>query len=127
MVKTIDRRGFAAARGCADDPVGPQPQRVSIRYIPSRYLPTTAARLKGSELLVLVTDREGIFASHIGFVIKCRDGTMSFRHASSIHKKVVDEPFAHLCRRIEKDRQISGFVLLAVREDLRHTPLQAAP
>lgn len=127
MIKTIDRRGFAAAHRCDDAGDWPQPQRMGIRYIPTRYLPTTAAHLKGSELLVLITDKEGIFASHIGFVIKCRDGTMSFRHASSIHKKVVDEPFEHLCRRLEKDPQISGFALIAPREDFCHTPLQAAP
>jgi hypothetical protein len=114
MTKTIDRGSFAAGRGCAG--AWPPPQRLSIRYIPTRHLLTTAAHLKGSEMLVLITKREGIFASHLGFMIKAGDGSWLFRHASSIHQKVVDEPLEHLFRRIEKDRQIAGFTLVAVRE-----------
>ncbi len=127
MTKTIDRRGFAAARGCADAGDWPPPQRMSIRYIPARHLLTTAARLKGSEVLVLITAKEGIFASHLGFIIRAGDGSMLFRHASSIAKKVVDEPMEHLSRRIAKDRRIAGFVLIAVRETADQSPPPAAP
>ncbi len=121
MTKTIDRRGFAAARGCVDGD-GPAPQRMSIRYIPTPHLLQTVRNLKGSELLVLITRREGIFASHLGFIIKAADGSMRFRHASSIHKKVVDEPIEQLSRRLAQDRQIAGFVLLAVRDEADQSP-----
>jgi hypothetical protein len=127
MTKTIDRKHFAAERGCADGGSWPEPQRMSIRYIPTPHLPTTVLQLKGSELLVLITRREGIFASHLGFIIKAGDGSMLFRHASSIDKKVVDEPIEHLYRRIAKDRQIAGFVLMAVREEADQSPPPAAP
>ena len=127
MTKTIDRKGFAAARGCTDAADWPQPQRMSIRYIPTRYLPTTAAQLKGSEILVLITAREGIFASHLGFIIKAGDGRTLFRHASSIQKKVVDEPLEHLYRRIAKDRQIAGFALIAAGEEIDQSPPRTAP
>ena len=126
MTKTIDRRGFAAARGCADGE-WPELQRMSIRYIPTPHLPKTVQHLKGSELLVLITRREGIFASHLGFIIKAGDGSMLFRHASSIDKKVVDEPIEHLYRRIAQDRQIAGFALIAVREAADQSPPPAAP
>ena len=127
MVKTINRRDFAASRGCADAGEWPQPQRISIRYIPTPHLPQTVLQLKGSEVLVLITRREGIFASHLGFIIKSADGSTLFRHASSIHKKVVDEPIEHLYRRIEKDRQIAGFALIAVRGEADQSPPPAAP
>jgi len=127
MTKTIDRRSFAASRGCADAGEWPQPQRISIRYIPTPHLPKTVLQLKGSEVLVLITRREGIFASHLGFIIKSGDGSTLFRHASSIHKKVVDEPIEHLYRRIEKDRQIAGFALIAVRGEADQSPPPAAP
>ncbi len=126
MTKSIDRKGFAAARGCADAADWPQPQRMSIRYIPTRHLPATAARMKGSEILVLITAKEGIFASHLGFIIKAGDGSTLFRHASSIHQKVVDEPIEHLYRRIAQDRQTAGFALIAVREKMDQSP-PAAP
>jgi hypothetical protein len=100
---------------------------MSIRYIPTPHLPKTVLQLKGSELLVLITRREGIFASHLGFTIKAGDGSMLFRHASSIDKKVVDEPIEHLYRRIEKDRQIAGFALIAVRGEADQSPPPAAP
>jgi hypothetical protein len=122
MTKIIDRRGFAASRGCADAGDWPQPQRMSIRYIPTRHLPATAAHLKGSELLVLITNREGIFASHLGFIIKAGDGGILFRHASSIDKKVTDEPIERLHRRMAEDRQIAGFALIAVREESNQSP-----
>jgi hypothetical protein len=117
MVKIINRHDFAASHGCPDVADGTQPQRMSIRYIPTRHLLMTAAQLKGSEILILITTRKGIFASHLGFIIKDKVGGICFRHASLIHKKVMDEPLEHLYRRIESDRQIAGFVLIAVRED----------
>jgi len=117
MVKTINRRDFAASRGCPDAADGTQPQRMSISYIPTRHLLMTAEKLKGSEILVLITTREGIFASHLGFIIKDTVGGMCFRHASLINRKVIDEPLEHLFRRIQSDRQMAGFVLIAVRED----------
>ena len=117
MEKTIDRRDFAASRGCADAAAGMQPQRISIRYIPTRHLLTTSSQLKGSEILVLITAREGIFASHLGFIIKDSSGALRFRHASLTHKKVIDEPLESLYRRMQSDRQMAGFVLIAVRED----------
>jgi len=127
MTKIINRSDFAASRGCKHATLWPQPQRMSIRFIPTRQLLTTAAKLKGSEILVLITGREGIFASHLGFMIKGGDGGMLFRHASLIHKSVVDEPLDHFYRRIEHDRGIAGFVLIAVREDFDQSPPQAAP
>ena len=127
MTKTIDRKGFAVSRGCAEPADRPQPQRMSVGYIPSRHLPTAAAQLKGSEILVLITAREGIFASHLGFIIKSGDGKTLFRHASSIHKRVEDEPLEHLCRRMAQDRQIAGFALIAVRDEIDQPPPQAAP
>ena len=127
MTKTIDRKGFAASRGCAEAADRPEPQRMSVRYIPARHLPAAAARLKGSEILVLITAGEGIFASHLGFIIRSGDGTTLFRHASSIHKRVEDEPLEHLCRRMAEDRQIPGFALIAVRDEIDHPPPHAAP
>ena len=129
MVKTIDRRTFAAAQGCADTNGFPPPQTMSIHYLPKQHLLPSAPELKGSEIMVLITTREGIFASHLGFIVKQDDGSLLFRHASSIHNKVIDEPFNQLCRRVMEDQQIAGSVLLAVRDDhmLPPAPVTGTP
>lgn len=127
MTKIIDRKSLALARGCAEDGDGLLPQRMSIRYLPTQHLPLMAAKLQGSNILVFITAREGVFASHLGFIIKTGNGDMCFRHASSLHKKVVDESVEHVVRRLEGDRQICGFVLIEPREDIPQPPVKAAP
>ena len=114
MVKTIDRRTFAAAKGCADTNGFPPPAIVRIHYFPKQHLLSSTSGLKGSEIMVLITTREGIFASHLGFIVKGDGGSLVFRHASSIHNKVLDEPFNQLVRRILEDQQIAGAVFLGV-------------
>ena len=117
MVKTIDRQEFASSLGCDDSKNFPPPQRLTIKYLPKKHLSTLADRLRGSEIMVLITKREGIFASHLGFIIKDKDGSLIFRHASLIHKKVIDEPFNQLYRRLQEDQNTAGSVIVKVRED----------
>lgn len=117
MIKTIDRREFALSLGCDDIKSFPLPQRMSIKYLPKKHLPLLTDRLHGSEILVLITTREGIFASHLGFTIKDKDGSLLFRHASLIHKKVIDEPFHQLCRRLREDPITAGSIIVEVREE----------
>jgi len=114
MVKTIDRRTFVKSLGCNETKSSPPPQRISIKYIPKKYLLTISDKLKGSEILVLITTREGIFVSHLGFVIKNKDGSLLFRHASLTHKKVIDEPFTQLYKRLQDDQHIAGSVFMQV-------------
>jgi hypothetical protein len=116
MVKTIDRRAFAASKGCADTKDFPPPETVRIHYLPKQHLLSSVSGLKGSEIMILITTRKGIFASHLGFIIKGKDDSLAFRHASSIHKKVIDEPFNQLGRRILEDQQIAGAVFLGIRD-----------
>jgi hypothetical protein len=122
MVKTIDRRTFAASKGCADTNGFPPAETVGIHYLPKHHMLSRASGLKGSEIMVLITTRKGIFASHLGFIVKGSDGLLTFRHASSIHNKVIDEPFNQLCRRILEDQHIAGSVLFAVRDNVTIPP-----
>ena len=116
MIKTIDRRTFAASKGCADTNGFPPAETVRIHYLLKQHLLSRASGLKGSEIMILITTREGIFASHLGFIVKGKDGSLAFRHASSIHNKVIDEPFNQLCERVLGDKHIAGAVLLEVRD-----------
>ena len=114
MVKTIDRRKFAESFGCYDTKSFPPPQRISIKYIPKKYLLTISGKLKGGEIIVLITTRDGIFASHLGFIIQNKDGSLIFRHASLTHKKVIDEPYDLLCKRLQNEQHIAGSVFIGV-------------
>jgi hypothetical protein len=95
------------------------PQTASIHYLPKERLLTIASKLRGSEIMVLVTTRPGIFAAHLGFIIKDEEASLSFRHASRTHKQVIDEPLEQLSRRLSIDQHIAGVVLVSVREDYR--------
>ena len=114
MVKTIDRRKFAESFGCDDTKHFPTPQHILIKYLPKQYLLTISDKLKGGEIMVLITTRDGIFASHLGFIIKNKDGSLLFRHASLTHKKVIDEPYNLLCKRLQNEQHIAGSVFIGV-------------
>ena len=114
MVKTIDRQTFVKSLGCNETKSFPPSQRISIKYLPKQNLLTISDKLKGSEILVLITTREGIFASHLGFIIKNRDNSLLFRHASLTHKKVIDEPYDQLCKRLQNEQHIAGSIFIQV-------------
>jgi hypothetical protein len=117
MVKTIDRSTFAASLGYDNVKGFVPPQLMSVHYLPKHHLLTIAPELRGSEIMVLITTRAGIFAAHLGFIIKNKDASLCFRHASSIKKKVIDEPLKQLSKRLTVDQHIAGIVLLEVRDD----------
>jgi len=119
MVKTIDRSSFAASLGYDNAQGFVPPQRVSIYYLPKHHLLTITPELRGSEIMVLITTRAGIFAAHLGFIIKNEDESLSFRHASRTNKKVIDEPLNQLYKRLAMDQHIAGIVLLEARDDYR--------
>jgi hypothetical protein len=119
MVKTIDRSTFAASLGYGNVTGFGPPELVSIYYLPKHHLLTITPELRGSEIMVLITNRAGIFAAHLGFIIKNEDESFSFRHASRTNKKVIDEPLRKLSKRLSMDQHIAGIVLLEVRDDYR--------
>lgn len=116
MVKTINRRAFASSLGCDDTKCFTPPERLCIKYLPKKYLLTISDILQRSEIMVLITTREGIFASHLGFIIKKKDGSLFFRHASLTHKKVIDEPYDQFCKRLQNDQHTAGSVFIEVKD-----------
>ena len=66
-------------------------------YIPSRYRDQRVIdALKTGDYVGIYTEEDGLDCSHVGIVIKGRDGQTLFRHASSqvIYKRVIDEELA---------------------------------
>ena len=117
MVKTINRKAFASSLGCDDIQNLPPLLPIRIKYLPKEYLLTIADKLQGSEIMILITTREGIFASHLGFIIINKGSSLLFRHASLTHKKVIDEPYAQLWKRLQEDQHTAGCVFVKVRND----------
>lgn len=68
--------------------------------IDGRYLPEekTAlskkqlSKIENGDIVAIVTKKDGIDYSHLGFVVWERDGKLHLLNASSIHHKVVEEP-----------------------------------
>lgn len=76
-----------------------QEQAVSgatLRYIPRAQLKkskqTDMSVVKDGDILAIVTKKEGLDTSHIGFAKWGSDGKLHLLNASQIHKKVVLEP-----------------------------------
>lgn len=65
------------------------------RYLPQDNVKLTRAKLKAIEdgdLVAIVTRKDGIDYSHLGLAVWGKDGQLHLLNASSIHKKVVEEP-----------------------------------
>lgn len=64
------------------------------------FLPATATALsrqqlaciQNGDLIAIVTRKKGLDYSHLGFAVWGKDGKLHLLNASSIHKKVVEEP-----------------------------------
>lgn len=126
MVKTIDRRAFAASLGYGEAEGFLPPQIMKIDYLPTSHLTAITPRLGESEIMVVITTRPGIFAAHLGFIIKNGDGSLLLRHASQTSKKVIDEPLMQVAERLMADPEIAGVVFLHVRDDYRIPPEQVS-
>ncbi|MDA0812079.1 MAG: DUF1460 domain-containing protein [Verrucomicrobia bacterium] len=65
--------------------------QLPVYFIPKAKVAAVQARIQEGDILGIVTNKDGVFCSHVGLAIKADDGTMRMLHASSNFKKVVDE------------------------------------
>jgi hypothetical protein len=64
-----------------------------VAYIPSESVDDSVIeRLTTGDYAGIYSEKEGLDVSHVGILIKSRDGLL-FRHASSVKRKVVDDDF----------------------------------
>ena len=78
MTKTIDRRQMLRDKCCDDLGHIPEAQRLSIQYIPKESVLEIADRLEGGEIVSLITNKPGIFSSHMGLVGRNPAGVLVF-------------------------------------------------
>lgn len=67
----------------------------TVHYIPRRLLDRSRKELgcvQDGDILAIVTKKEGLDISHVGFAVWGSDGRLHLLNASQIHKKVVLEP-----------------------------------
>jgi len=68
----------------------------TVRYIPRAQLNkaknTALGLIEDGDILAIVTKKNGLDTSHIGFAVWGKDGRLHLLNASQIHKRVVLEP-----------------------------------
>jgi len=121
MTKTINRVETLRKKGVPRNELAamPPPQTMTIRYIPEVKLPAIKSKLRGGEIAVIVQSRPGIFAAHLGFMLRDSAGRIFFRNASARRgvKKVVDENFDDLVKFLQRNPSWVGMVFLRVRRE----------
>lgn len=86
------------------------------------YLPKSATRLgrdklgfiHDGDLVAIVTSKAGLDYSHLGFAVWGKDGRLHLLNASSLHKKVVEEPMT-LFEYLQRQKSAMGIRLLRLR------------
>jgi hypothetical protein len=126
MTKSIERAAMLRKKGVPLKELAaiPPPQTMTIKYIPEAHLPAIAPKLEGGEIAVVIQNRPGIFAAHLGFILRDRAGRIYFRNASARRgvKKVVDEDFGDLVKFLRRNPSWVGMVFLRVRPEFMNRP-----
>lgn len=126
MTKTINRIESLQKKGVPLKELAaiPPPQTLTIQYIPEANLPAIKSKLRGGEIAVVIQSRPGIFAAHLGFMLRDSTGRIFFRNASARRgvKKVVDENFDDLVTFLKRNPSWVGMVFLRVRPEFMIRP-----
>ena len=130
MTKTINRVETLQKKGVPlkDLAAIPPAQTMTIQYIPEANLPAIKSHLRGDEIAVVIQSRPGIFAAHLGFILRDSAGGVFFRNASARRgvKKAVDEDFDDLVKFLKRNPSWVGMVFLRVRPEFLMRPEVAA-
>ena len=82
---------------------------MTIQYVPDDKLSSISSRLKTGDLAIFIQDQEGIFAAHMGILIRDAKGQLVLRNATSIGlKQVVDLPYNELVDYLVKSKRLMG-------------------
>jgi len=126
MTKTINRFATLQKKGVPAKELTaiPPPQTMTIQYIPEANLPAIKSKLLGGEIAVVIQSRPGIFAAHLGFMLRDSAGRVFFRNASARRgiKKAVDENFDDLVTFLKRNPSWVGMVFLRVRPEFMNRP-----
>ncbi len=120
MTKTIDRGKFFRSNGVPDSLLHEfaEPETLTVRYIPAENLPAIKDRLRGGEIVSIVTNMPGIVSAHMGLIIRDNFGNVLFRHGSSDarRRKVIDEYFDDVAERLQRSDSRVGMIFMRLRQ-----------
>ena len=85
----------------------------SYYYIPARDVPQMAHKLKDGDIVLFMTNVEGLDFTHMGFVYK-EGGKTKLLHASSRYKKVCVDP-DYLADYVINSRRCTGIRVLRIK------------
>ncbi len=121
ITKVIDRRKNLAEAGCTDTLDVPPRQRLTVDYVPAEHLVDVQNKLRGGEIVSIVTTRPGIISAHMGIIVRDRYGNVLFRHASSAkrNRKVVDEFLSDVAAALQKSRDRVGMIFMRVNDTIQ--------
>lgn len=108
LERTISHRqlftslGFKGIQGVKPD------RQVKIYYLPEDHLSSILPQLKTGDIGILIQDAPGIFAAHIGLVIR-KNQRLFLRNATSLPpRQVVDTPFDTLIASLKASKRLIG-------------------
>lgn len=121
MTKTIDRPGFYKKNGVPDSLLGcaPGKETLSVAYIPTSALMFIKEKLRGGEIVSIVTTLPGIVSAHMGLIARDQWGNVIFRHASSSPQthEVTDFRFDDYVDKLATSKSRVGMIFMRVREN----------
>lgn len=90
---------------------------IVVSYLPEKSTDLSCRKLQNisdGDIVAIVTDKSGLDYSHLGFSVWGSDGKLHLLNASSIHKKVVEEPMT-LYQYLVKHPKSIGIRVLRLR------------
>ncbi len=120
MTKTIDRPAFYRKAGVPDSILARAAGRetLTVHYIPTAALKSIVRRLKGGEIVSIVSTFPGIVSAHMGIIVRDEWGNVTFRHASSSKTthEVTDVRFEDYVDMLARSKTRVGMIFMRVRE-----------
>ncbi len=120
MTKTIDRPGFYRKAGVPDSVLSRAAgkETLTVAYIPTAALKPVMSRLRGGEIVSIVTTLPGIVSAHMGIIVRDDWGNVTFRHASSSKTthEVTDVRFEDYVDMLARSKTRVGMIFMRVRE-----------
>jgi len=120
MTKTIDRNAFFEKLGIPRENLSKvqASQTLAVKYIPKNHLLSIADKLKGGEIVCILTYKPGIFSTHMGLIVRDSWNNLIFRHASSLEKysQVMDIKFSELVDNLNNTESAAGILFMKVKK-----------
>jgi len=118
MTKVIDHHAFFKKNHVPDSAlVKMPPETLNVDYIPTAALLKINDRLKGGEIVSIVSTFPGIVSAHMGIIVRDRWNNLIFRHAASSQNtgEVMDIRFSDYVNKLQQSKTRVGMIFMRVK------------